>query len=123
MKGLRLFVATGLFLSLSACAVGPNYTRPSVETPAIYRGAEAPFDGKSLADLQWWDVFRDPTLKALIEEALASNYDTRIAAARVGCPSLETRRHGPFLRVYFPFAGPDSLWSATRRARSSICPT
>jgi multidrug efflux system outer membrane protein len=83
MKRLRLVVATGLSLSLSACAVGPNYTRPPVQTPAAYRGAEAPLDGKSLADLPWWDVFLDPTLKALVEEALASNYDTRIAAARV----------------------------------------
>jgi hypothetical protein len=79
----ELALATVLFLSLSACAVGPNYTRPPIQTPAVYRGAEAPFDGKSLADLPWWEVFRDPTLKALIEEALASNYDTRIAAARV----------------------------------------
>jgi outer membrane protein, multidrug efflux system len=79
----ELALATGLFLSLSACAVGPNYTRPPVQTPAVYRGAEAPFDGKSLADLPWWDVFQDPTLKALIEEALASNYDARIAAERV----------------------------------------
>jgi outer membrane protein, multidrug efflux system len=80
---LRLVVATALFLSLSACAVGPNYTRPSVETPPAYRGSEGPQDRKSIADLPWWDVFRDPTLKGLVEEALAANYDARIAAARV----------------------------------------
>jgi hypothetical protein len=31
----------------------------------------------------WWEVFGDPTLKGLVEEALAADYDSRIAAARV----------------------------------------
>ncbi|HSD09898.1 MAG TPA: efflux transporter outer membrane subunit [Candidatus Binatia bacterium] len=83
MKRSGLVRAAALSVSLSACAVGPNYTRPTVETPASYRGAEAPLDGKSLADLPWWEVFQDPTLKALVEEALAANYDARIAATRV----------------------------------------
>jgi outer membrane protein, multidrug efflux system len=78
-----LALATAFFLSLSACAVGPNYIRPSVPKPPAYRGAEVPLDGKSLADLPWWEVFGDPTLKGLVEEALAANYDARIAAARV----------------------------------------
>jgi outer membrane protein, multidrug efflux system len=80
---LRLVVGAALFFSLSACAVGPNYTRPSVQTPDVYRGAEGPQDSKSIADLPWWEVFRDPTLKGLVEEALPANYDARIAAARV----------------------------------------
>src|SRR5262245_51546452 len=79
----KLALATALSVSLSACAVGPNYTRPAVQTPAGYRGAEGPADVKSLADLPWFDVFRDPTLKGLVEEALVANYDARIAAARV----------------------------------------
>src|SRR5262249_49134185 len=79
----KLALAIALSVSLSACAVGPNYTRPAVQTPAGYRGAEGPADVKSLADLPWFDVFRDPTLKGLVEEALVPNYDARIAAARV----------------------------------------
>jgi multidrug efflux system outer membrane protein len=51
--------------------------------PSSYRGAEKPLDGKPFADLPWWEAFGDPTLKALVEEALAANYDARIAAARV----------------------------------------
>jgi multidrug efflux system outer membrane protein len=83
MKSSRLALATALSISLSACAVGPNYTRPAVQTPPSYRDAAAPLDAKSVADLPWWEVFRDPTLKALVEEALAANYDARLAAARV----------------------------------------
>ena len=83
MKSSRLALATAVLLSLSACAVGPNYTRPPVEAPADYRGAAAPSDEKPFADLPWWEVFQDSTLKGLVEEALAANYDARIAAARV----------------------------------------
>jgi multidrug efflux system outer membrane protein len=83
MTRSRLFLATTLSFSLSACAVGPNYVRPPVQTPPAYRGAEGPTDSKSIADLPWWEVFGDPTLKGLVEEALTANYDARIAAARV----------------------------------------
>jgi len=33
-----------------------------------------------LADLPWWDVFKDETLKGLIQTALTNNYDLRVAA-------------------------------------------
>lgn len=68
---------------LSSCALGPNYKRPAIETPPAYRGEQAPVEAKSLADVPWWDVFQDPVLKGLIDEALTSNYDLRITAARV----------------------------------------
>jgi len=83
MKRSRLALATALCLSLSACAVGPNYERPKIETPPAYRSAAPPLDAKSVADLPWFEVFGDPTLKGLVEEALAANYDARLAAARV----------------------------------------
>jgi len=71
---------------MSGCALGPNYERPAIEMPAEYRSetpAEAPVDATALADLPWWDVFRDPVLKSLIEQALTSNFDVRVMAARV----------------------------------------
>ncbi len=68
---------------LAGCAVGPDYTRPTLTPPEAFRGQVGPREAASLADLPWWEVFGDPTLKSLIEEALASNYDLRIAAARV----------------------------------------
>jgi multidrug efflux system outer membrane protein len=69
-------------LVLAGCAVGPNYKRPAVDAPAAYRGQEGT-DGKSLADLAWWDVYRDPRLTDLIRRALSDGFDARIAAARV----------------------------------------
>ncbi len=72
-----------LSLTLSACAVGPTYRRPNIETPETFRGADEVVDSTSIADMAWWDVFQDPALKQLVEEALANNYDLRVAATRV----------------------------------------
>ena len=72
-------VATAL---LSGCALGPNYRRPAVAEPPIFRG-QATAEAASFADAPWWEAFQDPTLKALIQEALRNNYDAAIAAARV----------------------------------------
>ena len=72
-----------LALLLAGCAMGPNYKRPEVKTPAEFRGPAASLDQKSLADLEWWEVYRDPVLENLIRTALQQNYDVRIALARV----------------------------------------
>jgi multidrug efflux system outer membrane protein len=49
--------------------------------PPAYRAAAE--DPGSIADLPWFEVFRDPVLQALVEEALEGNRDLRAAAARV----------------------------------------
>jgi multidrug efflux system outer membrane protein len=72
-----------LALGLGACAVGPDYKRPALDVPAKFRGASEAVQGAALADLQWWAVLEDPVLQSLIKDALANNYDLRIAANRV----------------------------------------
>jgi outer membrane protein, multidrug efflux system len=68
---------------LAGCTVGPGYRRPPVAPPAQFYGLAGQAEAASLADLPWWEVFQDPTLKSLIEEALRNGYDLRIATARV----------------------------------------
>ncbi|HEX2712915.1 MAG TPA: efflux transporter outer membrane subunit [Candidatus Acidoferrales bacterium] len=72
---------------ICGCAVGPNYKRPPVDTPSVYRGLTpeeaARSDARSLADEKWWEVFQDEQLKKLIGTALQQNYDLRRAATRV----------------------------------------
>jgi multidrug efflux system outer membrane protein len=80
---MRRFVAIAALLVLASCTVGPNYKRPVVPIPDRYYGAPAGTDARSLADTPWLDLFRDPTLRALIDESLRSGFDARIAAARV----------------------------------------
>lgn len=74
--------ALTLAAALAGCAVGPNYQRPAVDTPANYRFAEGQTTN-SIGDLPWWEVFQDPALQDLIRVALTNNYDLKQAAARV----------------------------------------
>ncbi len=67
---------------LAGCAVGPNYKRPPVDNPAAFRADNASTN-TSIADLNWWQVYQDTDLQALIREALTNNYDLRIAMTRV----------------------------------------
>jgi outer membrane protein, multidrug efflux system len=74
-------------LLLSGCAVGPNYHRPAVPTPAVFHGPDesqrAETQTTSFADLQWWQVFHDHQLQDLIQTALKQNYDLQMAIERV----------------------------------------
>jgi len=81
MKRILLFAVTAIFVT--GCAVGPDYKRPVVKTPEQHRGVLTAADKKSLADLPWWEVFKDPTLKDLIDESLRNNLDLKVATARV----------------------------------------
>lgn len=65
---------------LSSCKVGRSYSRPEMALPdSLYFKK----DSLSLADFEWWQVYTDPQLVALIDQALTYNKDVLIAAARV----------------------------------------
>ena len=68
-------------ICLHGCALGPDYQRPPIETPAGFRFSES--QASELADTRWWEQFRDPQLNGLIRTALAENKDIKLAAARV----------------------------------------
>src|SRR5215470_19027844 len=78
-----LFLLGSVLLLLFGCAVGPNYQRPKVNVPTEYRGAEGAAQQASIADLPWWEGFKDDRLKNLVQTALANNYDLRIAVTRI----------------------------------------
>ena len=66
------------------CAVGPNYHRPEVSTPA--RWGEPMAGGETNGPVSiagWWRNFHDQELDSLVDRAVQSNLDLRIAQARV----------------------------------------
>jgi multidrug efflux system outer membrane protein len=76
--------ATAMALSafVSGCRVGPDYHRPSVDTPVDWRWKAAePADHVPRGP--WWQVFADPTLDTLEACAAAGNLDLKAAVARV----------------------------------------
>lgn len=79
----QLILAVLLVSFASGCALGPNYKRPAVSAPENFRSALTPAEQASLAELPWWQIFKDETLQKLITEALENNYDLRVAVSRV----------------------------------------
>jgi multidrug efflux system outer membrane protein len=79
----RTAFATIFLLLLSSCTLGPDYLRPKILIPDNHRGVVGTPAAESLADLPWWELFRDPVLQELTRESLQNNFDLRIAAARV----------------------------------------
>jgi len=81
-----IMIALSVSLLMGCRTVGPEYKRPLVKTPDTFRGsanAAPDADTSSLADLKWFEIFKDERLQQLIREALESNYDLRDAIARV----------------------------------------
>jgi multidrug efflux system outer membrane protein len=76
-----------LLFCVCGCTVGPNYKRPDVNVPSDYRGLPhgpgGQSGGEAFAEMKLAAVFPDEVLQSLLKEALVSNYDVRIAAARV----------------------------------------
>jgi len=111
----KLAAALVALALLTGCAVGPNYKQPPVTAPDAFRDVQGPpAPAASLADQPWWDVFGDPVLKELIDEALRNGYDVQIAAARVE----EARARAGIARSeFFPQIGYGGDWS---RGRNSV---
>src|SRR5213592_1661810 len=88
MKHALLSSVAIVTLALAGCAVGPNYKRPTTETPAHYK-AEAlgswkqgqPGDHVPKGD--WWNIFGDETLNELQSRATGANQELKAAVARV----------------------------------------
>lgn len=67
-------------LFLTACAVGPDYERPTVPTDTAYAEKS---DSTEAISSEWWKGLGDSKLNDLVVTALKANADIRIAAARV----------------------------------------
>ncbi len=83
----------------AACAVGPNYKRPDVKTPDAFYAQPGAAEARALTDAPWWQVFDDPVLKSLVDEALANGFDARLAIARV---QEAQARYGVTRSAYWP---------------------
>ena len=75
-------------LVISACAVGPNYVRPEVDTPPAFKEAPNPENGwvpsqpmDTIDRGAWWTVFNDETLNGLEQKVAISNQTVAEALA------------------------------------------
>jgi len=85
-----LVAAVMLCAGLAGCAaVGPDYAGPPASTAdltAAFASAQEGADSAVSAaapPVQWWRQLADPALDALMDQALAANYELRVAGANV----------------------------------------
>jgi multidrug efflux system outer membrane protein len=80
-------ISLALSLCIAGCALGPDYHRPAMDVPQTYRDvsptASSADTSSSMGDDNWWQVYGDPNLRALIDKALKNNYDVKVAVARI----------------------------------------
>ena len=91
--------------------------QPAVQTPTTYRGDPAAQpDAQTLANLKWFDVFKDEKLQDLIRDALTHNYDLRQAVARIDAARANL---GITRSDQFPTVGASTDVINQRQSRSS----
>lgn len=82
MMSARTRLVVAVSAVLSACAAGPDYHRPAVDVPSVYKEAwqpAAPRDDQPRGD--WWTVYADPELDRLEADAMAANPTVAAAEA------------------------------------------
>jgi len=94
---LRIGFAIALGASLTGCAVGPNYRRPSVKLQPFHNApsVEARNVSRPAPVLdQWWTGFHDPELTRIVQRALDENLDLAAALTRVQQARAAAREAG-----------------------------
>ena len=88
MKALaayRLPTLLALSLALSACAIGPDYQRPPLQTPVQFKQIEGWTQAKPGDVLErgsWWQLYGDSELNALVERLNISNQNLAASEAQ-----------------------------------------
>lgn len=80
MRKATALLLVALLLS-AACAMGPDYKRPEVNPPQAFMETAPP--GENIANMPWWELFKDEQLQELIRIALRENKDILASAARI----------------------------------------
>jgi NodT family efflux transporter outer membrane factor (OMF) lipoprotein len=80
----RLVFAVPALALFAGCSVGPDYREPKLAVPASWQEAQQKgVEIRPVEMTRWWTTFNDPLLNSLVERAVQSNFDLRIAEARI----------------------------------------
>jgi len=79
-----LLLGAGFLLSVTGCAVGPDYEKPKLELPPSWNQEQQEQNNAMPVELKdWWVVLNDPVLESLIERSAKANLDLREALFRI----------------------------------------
>lgn len=84
----RHFALGVLAAAQLGCAAGPDYAAPELPDVEYHNAADGAAKGAGTfesgsPDAAWWRTFDDPVLSGLIDQALANDFDVRIAEGRL----------------------------------------
>jgi NodT family efflux transporter outer membrane factor (OMF) lipoprotein len=83
-RRFAIFGSLGLALTMSGCAVGPNFETPKVKVQENWiEHGDQRVSTKTSMSSRWWRAFNDPTLNRLIETASEQNLPVQIAGLRI----------------------------------------
>jgi multidrug efflux system outer membrane protein len=134
---VRLDLVLTVWLSfgmLTGCTVGPNFQRPQVQVPDRWVGpspapAHQPASPAEKNLARWWTVFSDPVLSSLVERAVDSNLDLKLAESRIrqarAARGVATSDMGPTIDASGSFQRSQTPGSSTTstKARDTTGPT
>jgi len=84
VNALRVAMIAVTLVLILGCKTGPDYKKPDVSVPGNWSEPLANGEKPDSAQLaSWWKVFADPLLESLVTRAVESNFDLKIAEARV----------------------------------------
>jgi outer membrane protein, multidrug efflux system len=79
----RALVSVGATLALTACTLIPPYQRPAAPVPTTWSQTQVAANGRAADEIAWQEFLVDPRLHSVVEQALATNRDLRVAALNV----------------------------------------
>jgi NodT family efflux transporter outer membrane factor (OMF) lipoprotein len=84
-RPLRRCAAALALVWLAGCAVGPDYSKPTVDVPAAFKEGvdwqRAQANPQAALTSSWWTVYDDPVLTQLVEQSLKANQSIVAAEA------------------------------------------
>jgi len=124
-RGMRAVAALSTLIALGACTVGPDYVRPTVEVPAVFREGWKQAEPRDEEERgKWWEVFNDPLLNSLQDQVDISNQNLAQAAAqfRQAAALVDSARAAYFPTVTGGLSTTRSRASATTIAQPTTVP-
>jgi efflux transporter, outer membrane factor (OMF) lipoprotein, NodT family len=88
-----LIALVAITMATGGCSMAPKYVAPAPPVPESWPVGDAYLvqSEAGLPIVSYKDIFEDPGLQVLIEQALVNNRDLRIAAANVAAARAQTR--------------------------------
>ncbi|MEP9359541.1 efflux transporter outer membrane subunit [Sphingomonas sp. KR3-1] len=89
----RIVLTLLLGTALAGCSMDPKLAMPAAPVPPSWPVGDAYLKANeaALPTVTYQDIFKDPRLQKLIEQALANNRDLRIAAANIAAARAQYR--------------------------------